>query len=335
MLWRGGVRRGGLSGLLLSVAFAARLSFAAADPPKLPVRVESVACAATPQHEVLAILRVELGAQLVEGDPSAEAYRVAVACGGDVVTVTVTKPDGAARSSFTNLAGAPPTVRSRIVALAIAERVRDLDREAPPPPPEPPPLPPPKVEPPAALPPEATAPDRAAPAASAPRPVQIGAFAAASTFQLDGRWLLGGGARVDYATGRFCAGLDAALATTTERFDLGGARVLFGYGAPYVAWREPMGRVETRLGAGAAFGAASIRGESDDPLAIAGTVRGAWAAPYGLAAAGIAVTGALRIDARAQVGWVVLPVIGEVARGGDIELKGLWASLQLGAALAL
>ena len=41
------------------------------------------------------------------------------------------------------------------------------------------------------------------------------------------------------------------------------------------------------------------------------------------------------VDLRAQIGLVTLPVIGEVSSGGDINLRGLWASAQFGLALPL
>jgi hypothetical protein len=291
------------------------------------VHIERSTCAATPLPEIVAVLRVELSKQLVEGPiaPDEGAYRVAIDCGGDRVTIVVAIPKRGPKSYEKNLAGAPPNVRSRIVALAIAEIVRDLDREPPPAPPPPPvvvtPPPPPVI------------PDRPSPP-PARHVVRIGAFGQASSFHVDGVWLVGGGLRFDYAFKRIGVGLDAVIGSSNEHYDLGSAQVIVAYGSPTVAWREELGALETRLGAGYAIGAARITGHAETARAIDGRVTGAWGAPYAFAGASI-MLGALAIDFRAQAGWVIFPVVGEITRDDNIELRGLWASGQLGLSLAL
>ncbi len=294
------------------------------------VHIERSSCAATPLPEIVAVLRVELSKQLVEGPiaPEDAAYRVTIDCGGDRVTIVVDAPKRGPRSYEKNLAGAPPNVRSRIVALAIAEIVRDLDREPRPAPPPAPPPPPVVVTPPAPV-----VPDRPS-APPARHVVRIGAFGQASSFHVDGVWLVGGGLRFDYAFKRIGVGLDAVIGTTNEHYDLGSAQVIVAYGSPTVAWREELGALETRLGAGYAIGAARITGHAETARAIDGAVTGAWGAPYAFAGASLAL-GALAIDLRAQAGWVIFPVVGEVTRDDNIELRGLWASGQLGLSLAL
>jgi hypothetical protein len=320
----------GLCGVvLLMTPGAARAAGAVEPPPGPAVYIERSACDATPIAQVASILRVELFNRLVEGPPEANGYRAAIDCSGDVVDISVAAPARRTRTLRTNLAPVPVNVRSRIVALAIAELVRDLDREPPPPPPPPPP-----PAPTTAL----RAPVLPVAPASIPRQsraVTLGVFAQASSFRLDGAWLAGGGLRFDYVYRRLCVGLDTAMLTTTEHFDEGTARILLGYGSPYLAWRETWGRVQTRLGAGYALGAASVRGHATEPGAFAGTTTGPWTAPYAFAALGLAVTTGLRVEARGQAGWVTVPVKGEVSGGGGVAIEGLWMSVEVGVALAL
>jgi len=108
--------------------------------PTTPVHIERSACAATPLPDILSILRVELPKQLVDDASTGEAYRISIECNGERVSIAVDVPARMSRTYETNLSGAPQNVRSRIVALAIAEIVHELDREAVP---APPPLPPP------------------------------------------------------------------------------------------------------------------------------------------------------------------------------------------------
>lgn len=291
----------------------------------IPVFLDASACDAAPPVEVVAVLRVELSDRLVDA-PRSDAYRAAMDCAGDVVVVSVAAPGAAGKSFRTNLAGVPANVRSRVVALGIAELVRDLDHEprAPPRPPAPEEPMPPVERPPAPAP------------APARRAVDLGAFATTSTFQLDGVWLAGGGLRFDYAFGHACVGLDAALLTTTERFDPAGtARAVLAYGSPYAAWHERWGAAQTRLGVGYALGAARLSGQASDARVIAGTTTGPWTAPYGFAALGLTITDGLDVDARGRLGWVTSPVVGEVAGGSEMALRGLWASVEVGMAIAL
>jgi hypothetical protein len=164
----------------------------------------------------------------------------------------------------------------------------------------------------------------------------LGAFAQTSTFQHGGVWLAGGGLRFDYVYRRSCFGLDAALLTTTERFDpTGSARIVLAYGSPFAAWHERWGPLQTRLGVGYALGAARLSGQALDARAFAGTITGPWSAPYALAALALTLTDGLGVDARGRIGWVTSPVIGEVSGGGEAALRGLWASVEVGLAIAL
>ena len=291
------------------------------------VHIERSGCNATPLADVVAVLRVELGAQLVDEPVRGHGYDVSIDCTGDHVAIDLASARYT-KAFETNLAGAPPSVRSRIVALAIAEIVRDLDREPPPKPVAPPPPPPAPIMPPPDR-------DQVTPPPKRNRPVQLGAFAQGSAFPLHGAWLGGGGVRFDYAYRRVCAGFDGVVLTSNEQFDIGTAQILLTYGSPYVAWRETWGALQTRLGLGYAIGAAKVSGRAEGASSIAGTITGVWSAPYAFAAPSLALTDALRLDLRAQLGWVTLPVVGDVSRADAIALKGAWASAQIGLALAL
>src|SRR5271157_4113240 len=78
----------------------------------------------------MAVLRVEIAARLVEGAATDAPYTIGLECADDAVTVTASAPARPDRTYRTSLLGAPIDVRPRIVALAIAEIVRELDRES-------------------------------------------------------------------------------------------------------------------------------------------------------------------------------------------------------------
>jgi hypothetical protein len=165
--------------------------------------------------------------------------------------------------------------------------------------------------------------------------VYLGALGQATSFRLDGRWLIGGGLRFEYARDVFCAGIDAVLLTAEERVPLGTAQVILSYASPYVGLGGSTGPFQVRLGAGYALGAARLSGHANDPGAGAATVTGAWTGPYGFTQLALALGDSLRVDVRGQAGWVTATVVGEVEGGGDVNLAGLWTSVQIGAALSL
>jgi hypothetical protein len=174
--------------------------------------------------------------------------------------------------------------------------------------------------------------------------VELGALGQASTFNLDGRWLLGGGIRFEYAGAWMCAGIDAVLLASDQRLDSGSAQSILSYASPYLGWSDTAGPLRVRLGAGYGLGAARVAGRTTQTGVETGTVAGFWSAPYGFAALAVALAGSLRLDARLQAGWVATPVVGQVnagqmtggqSGGADIELRGLWLSGQVGLAMGL
>jgi len=291
----------------------------------IPVHLDR-ACDAAPVAEVAPILRVELLGRLVEDSSPADADHVAIDCAADFVILSVSAPGGVRRSMKINVGVAPANVRARIVALSLAELIRDLDREAAAAPPAPLPPPPPPAPPPPLPAPEST-PEHAA--------IDVAAFAQASTFRLDGAWLAGGGLRFDYVRGWASVGFDVATLTMSERFAPGTAQALLAYASPYVAWRAGWGPLRTRLGAGFAVGAARLAGHATDATAFAGTTAGAWTAPFAFASMQAKISARISLDARGQLGWVTSPVVGEVAGAPDLALDGPWLSVQLGAAITL
>jgi hypothetical protein len=325
-----GIAFGGAYAVAVATAGAADLPEASA--PRPPIRVEDE-CPLAPLDEVLAVLRVEVPARLVEGSPRGAVYEIAVECAADRVLLHVAAPARPTQTFRTSLADVPSNVRARIVALAIAEIVRDLDREGA----------------------EAAAARPAPPALEAHRPAvarlrptpdrptpraQLAALAQASNFQLDGRWLAGGGLRFEYSSAEACAGIDAVLLGTDRRFDFGTTQTLLSYASPYAGFLGVAGPVRVRVGGGFAFGVARLSGRASDPSFSSGTLAGYWTAPYAFLAAALAIGDGLRLDLRVQAGWVTSPVIGEVvggavAAGGDARVEGLWTSTQIGFALAL
>jgi hypothetical protein len=290
------------------------------EPLKTPVHIERSSCKTVPITEVLGVLRVELAAQLVEWPLPDKVYQVAIDCSDEVVVISVAMTKRETRSYRTNLTNAPSNVRPRIVALAIAEIVRDLDRES------------------AKLalaspvrqevPPPQTVLEPPPPKEGDTRPAQFGVFAAVSTFHFDGSWLAGGGPHFDYVYRWLCAGFDAALLEGDHRFTTGIVRALLGYGSPYVAWRGVTGY---------ALGAATVTGLGPSNY-LSSTLTGPWAAPYVFGALAFAVTHSITVDLRAQAGWVTMSVLGQVQRvpgGADVNLDGLWTSMQIGTAFTL
>jgi hypothetical protein len=302
---------------------AAALQVAEASQER-PVSLSALdSCPSSLVAEVTSVLRVELLARLLEGEPRGDAYGATMACSGDLVILSVSA-DGRVRSSSADLAQVPASMRARVVALALAELVRDLDRDVPAPTPATPP-PPPKIPPPHAEPPSAT---------PANRTIELGAFAVASDFVHHGVGLPGGGFHFGYSRGWLSMGLEVAILSDTEQFAPGAVRTILTYGSPYVGWEHAWQIVTTRLGAGYAVGAAHLSGSDTASPAYARTVTGFWTSPYLFGELELRVTDGLSVLARGQFGWVTSSVVGQVAGASDLSLGGPWAGGQLGFAYA-
>jgi hypothetical protein len=293
-------------------------------PTNAPAHVRGESCEPAAFSELMRVLRVELGAApLVSARTS--AVDVQVTCTGDQVAIAARRASAPARVELLELATVPLDLRPRIVALRIAEVLRDPTARAAPAPPSTPAT---------ALPPvrEAATDDasrRLAPA----RKFAASALAQLSFFHGDGRPLWGAGLQLAYAATGLSIALDAALATRRDDSALGHVRVLSCQLAPQLTWGFALADAIVRLGAGYAFGLASLRGEATSPNAGAATRVGFWSAPFALAALEYPLGRAVRLRVQALAGRVLPAVIGEVTRADDVQISGVWTQLSAGAAV--
>jgi hypothetical protein len=315
--------------------------FSPTKPPNLAagvhLRLEGASCKALRLDDVMPFAVAETGGKLVKASAD-DADAIVVRCADDRVIISCMAPDGAPRSYRADLAGTAPSVRPRVVAIAIGEVLHDLELVERSP-----------AAPAVTLRPRVTSRETAAPPARpAPlgRALQAGAFAQAMRFQRDSFWILGGGVRFDYASTWWNVGLDAAVAAHEERVDTGTVRVFLADASPYFALRFVSGTTTMRIGGGYALGLGQIAGSAPAVSTVAATTVGPWGGPFAVAAFGYAVTDWLTIAARGQTGWATMSVVGQVclrstgpnqcdSLGPELELKGLWARLQIGAELTL
>ncbi len=247
---------------------------------------------------------------------------VQVNCDSDKVVLLVSV-DGRSQTRSMDLRTISPSVRARVVALTAAELVRELGALPPEPEPEPTPV--------------ATV-DRPAPAPPRRRTSvgELEGFFQAVQFDLDGNVLVGGGLRFAY-TGlkpwRFA--LDFGASTSQRSSELGSARlILAGLGAR-VGYTLPLGGLFIELGAGGRAGVARISGNAASDEAEAASVAGAWSAPFGFFGLDAPLGGSWRLGLDAEIGYVLLPVRGQVESGDDVEVAGLLTALGLGLAVEL
>jgi hypothetical protein len=245
---------------------------------------------------------------------------VQVGCGADTVVLLVSV-DGQAQTRSMDLRTIAPSVRARVVALTVAELVREL-RALPPPQPAPP----------------SPAPvDRPTPAAPQRRTVgELEAFFQSTQFDLDGGVLIGGGLRFAYTGLKpWRLALDFGASTYRRVSELGSARlILAGLGAR-VGRALPVGELWLELGAGGRAGVARISGSAANDQASAASVAGAWSAPFVFLGLDAPVGGSWRLGLDAELGYVLSPVRGRVEGGEDVEVDELWTSLGLGLAVEL
>jgi hypothetical protein len=310
----------------VALVLSTRAASAQTPSGRVRLQLDGAGCTGLRLDDVLPFAQVEVGSRLAEAsDESADP--VVVKCTGDRITISATGADKAPRSYRTDLTSTSPSVRPRIVAIAIAEVLHDLE----------------------IVPRRPDAPNRVAPvirrerAVEAPPPkpappkgaTELSAFWQASRFQLDGRWLMGGGIRFDYAKQWWSAGLDAGAAGRIENFEPGRVSTLLVYMSPYAAGRLVQGPLTVRAGAGYAFGVGQITGLASSSRVLRDKVTGPWGSPYALVDLGLALTDVFSIDVRGQVGWTGIAVVGQVEGGKEVDLKGFWTSVQIGLALTL
>jgi len=307
------------SALLTLLGAAGAKAADAPRPARLSVNIDGGACSIVLVDEVLFLAKIELHNPIVES-PLAADCRVTVTCAGTRAAVVARTADGKGRVHETDLSEVSDSLRPRVVALAIAELVHEIEVT--------------QAEPSRDDAARAAAPIEI-PRAAPTRGIALAAFAHASNFRLDNKWLFGGGVGASLARGPLVAGIDAAIATRDERFATGNAQVLLTYLAPTVGLRATSGRFGGQLGAGFALGIAHITGEAGDPRASGDTLTEFWGAPFAFGTISYVASDAISIGLRAHAGWVTLPVVGLVWNGPPIDIKGVWSGAQLGVTLAL
>jgi hypothetical protein len=285
--------------------------------------LESSGCSPETVKEVRHLVRVEL--RNVEPGERRERLSIFFEC--DLEQVNIRTTDGRGETSRTiDLRGVTPSVQARVIALAIAELVRESPHadnvpQTPPDkvPPKPPPAPAPEVLP-----------------AEVPSRRRVLALAEFTNFGFVPAAMWGGAISFDYASDNIALGIGSSLVTHERHFELGDVRVLMTSLSMYAAWVAETQNLVPELGLGGCFGAARIQGSSKaEDRASSGSVLGAWAGPFLLGALSYGLSDSFVIELRARIGFVLLPVVGQVARGADIELDGIWSSLQLGFGLDL
>jgi hypothetical protein len=285
------------------------------------VSIDAGACSLVLVDDVLYLAKIELHNPVVESPLTADC-RITVTCAGNRAAVVARTADGKGLVHETDLSEVSDSLRPRVVALAIAELVHEIEVA------------------------EAEPPPRAENARAAEPPIEIprappahvfalSAFAHASSFRFDNKWVLGGGVGATLARGPLLAGIDAAIATRDESFATGKAHVLLTYVAPTVGLRASSGRLGAQIGAGFAIGVAHVTGEAADPRATGDTLTEFWGAPFSFGTIAYFATDTLSVGLRAHAGWVTLPVVGLVWNGPAIDIKGAWTGAELGVTLAL
>lgn len=297
------------------------------------------------------VLEIELGAaaELARSDVAATS-RARVRCEGTVVEVDI--DDGLTRKRLQrtfDLASAPPGMRSRLVALAIAEllaaawvelgmrpqedlsavrprsegseearaialevaRVRLVLAEAPP---------------------RELAP--AEPAVARPRPLGIRVIGVG---QLSGEPLHvagGGGIALDVELlAPLALVIDArAEHGSVEARDIGVVGVTTAWVGALLALRLPLGWNHADFGLGARGGAAVLEGSSDAPGVAAATVVGPTLALIGAAHLSLHVIGSAYLHIGVELGWVAVPVLGTVEPTGETVggIDGVLGAFTLG-----
>ncbi len=313
-------------------------SSARADQPDAQhplVQVDIDACTGASPEEVRRLLRIELGALLVDDAPSGEIVtRAAVSCAAHTVRLRVDDPiTGKSLTREVELDESDVASRSRLIALAVAELVdaswTELESN-----------PRPEVPPAGARPPPAAV-EAARKVVQHRRPRQVDedlgvtrmvvvvsrrAFFSESTAQWGGGMRLG---RDQFTHVGWTADVLAEHGETEvslgrvalDTLTLGGSLYLF----------RRWSRVTFQLGAGLRLGAARLSGTPyASQYARAGSGVAPWGWPTAIAAIRLRPIGPLVVEASGELGYVVLPMSGNVAGRAEVTISGPWVGAQLG-----
>ncbi len=289
------------------------------------MRVESSTCPHSLVDDVQRFLRVELkNTNTASGE---SAPRVILSC-SERVSLIRALVGGRESSRQLDLAHTDPALHARVIALAIAELLRDTAAgEAVEPPPvtnrAPPSKPAPEPEPAPSLPPPL------------PPTSHLVAVAKLENFGSSFQPLSGGGLTFSHELGRFSLGLGPTLATGQRKLALGSVAVLAADLSLRLAYRFPNRALPGEVGLGQALGLARLTGSSSSPDTTANRVSGAWAGPFVFGTLDVTVAEPLFIEIAAQLGVVTFPVRGMVQNDADVAIAGVWSGVSLGLGLNL
>jgi hypothetical protein len=295
------------------------------------VSVEVRRCPGLSVGEVMRLIALELEAEVVPPErASPSATRVELECEGRLVRLHVVDPMTSKRlERVLSLAAREADVRSRAVALAVAELVltswMELTHGDPPP--------------------EAAGFARPSPEArlaaeervrrETASPGRIGHLLAVAQAlgPFDGLGLgWGGGIRVGYVSREEWWGveLDLVVARAEADTELGLVRATSWSGALRPTLRLRSNDAWLEAGAGARLGIARLDGTpSDATLARGGSVAGTWAGPSLHAGAGIAWSH-LVVALGVEAGHVLRSVSGSVDGGAAVSVDGQWIAGSVG-----
>jgi hypothetical protein len=283
--------------------------------------IESSTCSHALVDEVQRFTHIELkNASLPSGE---SAPRVILSC-SDRVSLIRALVNGHESSRQLDLARTDAALTARVIALAIAELVRDTARgeavELPPPPLVPSPAPPDEVEP--TEPPSERFTSHAA--------SHLVAFAKLENFSSTFQPLSGGGLSFSHEIGHFSLGLGPSLATGQRSPALGTVNVLAADLSLRLAYRFQNRALPGEIGIGHAFGLAKMTGSSPSPNTKASSVSGPWAGPFVFGTLDVSLAEPLFLEVAAQFGVVTVPVHGLVAQDANIDIAGVWSGVSLG-----
>jgi hypothetical protein len=266
-----------------------------------------------------------VGIELRSARQQSEPIEIGIRCQEDEVTLSVMGPDRSALSQRkVDLSRTASSVHARVLALAIAELIREQQAR-----PKPRPAPKPEVK---------KAPRREPPPAPKPEkrlPVgRLEGFFAVSNYDLT-EDLWGGGVRFWYLRlTPWHAALDFSAGTFEREVEIGAARLVSASLSARLGYTLGLADLEFRFGAGQRVGMARISGSaSDSSRAASGSVVGTWTAPIVYLALDTALFGRWRAGLGTELGIVLLPVRGQIQNHDDVGVDGLWGALEIGISL--
>jgi hypothetical protein len=315
---------GSISSLTLLLAVLGAVPSAAAEPSNSvrEVHIDSTTCAHQLVEDVQRLTRVELNNT---GLPTgADAPRVVLSCVERVILIRATIGESAGTRQL-DLDQTESALRARVIALAIAELVRDTASGEPP-------LPAPLL----ASPPPSS-PKEPTPPSSAPLEPQnrLVLFAKLSNFGSSFQPLAGGGLGFSHDLARFALGLGPSLAASNRDVSLGSVHALTADLSGRLSLRFPSRVLPGELGVGYALGYARIAATSSSVLASARDLDGVWAGPFLFGALEAPFASPAFLQVAAELGYVLLPVRGYVAESNDLEIGGVWGGVSIGLGLNL